>query len=163
MKKKIIINGQEILVTLNRLTHQEVSLSIEGITYNYLRMDTHTHPHEIVLKQSNTHHLFHWHGKRGVIDGQDVTVEEIFHAKSKKSSTEEDRDEMLSPMPGKILQIHVKKGDAVKKGQILAVMEAMKMEHTITSPRKGIISSVACRSGDRVEGGAVIIKLEKRT
>ena len=163
MKKKLIINGKETLVTLHRLTHREISLSIDGVTYDYSRMGTDAHPFEMALKQDNTHHLFPWHGESGVIDGQDVSVEEISLAKSKSSSGDEHLDEIHSPMPGKMLQIHVKAGDTVEEGQTLAVMEAMKMEHAILSPRQGVISSVSCQSNERVEGGAVIIQLEKRT
>lgn len=43
-----------------------------------------------------------------------------------------------APMPGKVVSFAVKAGDAVKKGQALAVMEAMKMEHTIAAPADGI-------------------------
>ena len=161
MKKKILINGQETLVTIHRLTNKEISLSIDETTYDYLQINTDGQPFEMALKDSNNNHLFHWHGDRGIIDGQDVIVEEAYPAGTKAAvAGKEDSDEIYSPMPGKILQIHAKKGDTVKEGQLLAVMEAMKMEHSIKSPREGIVSSVLYRPDDRVEGGAVIIKLE---
>lgn len=164
MKKKLLINGQETLITIHRLTPKEISLSIDGTTHNYLRMNADTQACEMALRDRNINHLFPWHAGRGVIDGQDITVEEISPMKAQTSPMgKADNDEICSPMPGKILQIHAQKGDAVEEGQVLAVMEAMKMEHSIKSPRKGIISTLQGKPGDRVEGGAVIIKLESRS
>ena len=164
MKKKLLINGQETLVTIHRLTPQEVSLSLDGATYDYLRVDTDIQTCEIVLRDGNRNHLFPWHGTRGVIDGQDVAVEEASPLGAKASPMEtEDSDEIRSPMPGKILQIHAQQGSSVEEGQVLAVMEAMKMEHSIKSPRKGVVSTLLGKPGERVEGGAVIIKLEARS
>eukprot|EP01113_Clastostelium_recurvatum_P037864 TRINITY_DN5581_c0_g1_i3.p1 TRINITY_DN5581_c0_g1~~TRINITY_DN5581_c0_g1_i3.p1 ORF type:complete len:740 (+),score=209.11 TRINITY_DN5581_c0_g1_i3:43-2262(+) len=58
---------------------------------------------------------------------------------------------LLSPMPGKVVKVMAKKGDAVKKGQPLMIMEAMKMEHTIRSPGDGTVSAVHYAVGDLVE------------
>ena len=55
-----------------------------------------------------------------------------------------------APMHGKVLSIDVKKGERVEKGQRLGVIEAMKMEHVLTSPVEGIVSEVAVNAGDQV-------------
>lgn len=57
---------------------------------------------------------------------------------------------VVAPMPGTILSINVKAGDTVKKGQILCILEAMKMENEIMSGVDGTISSVAINTGDSV-------------
>ena len=62
-------------------------------------------------------------------------------------------------MPGKVVSFAVKAGDAVKKGQPLAVMEAMKMEHTITAPNDGTVSDVFYAVGDQVADGAELLAL----
>ena len=54
----------------------------------------------------------------------------------------------------------MKAGDAVKKGQALAVMEAMKMEHTIAAPADGTVSEVLYAPGDQVAEGAELLKLQ---
>jgi 3-methylcrotonyl-CoA carboxylase alpha subunit len=59
-------------------------------------------------------------------------------------------------MPGRVVKLMAKAGDAVKKGQALMILEAMKMEHTITSPREGVVERVAFRENDLVPADAVL-------
>jgi aspartate aminotransferase-like enzyme len=51
-------------------------------------------------------------------------------------------------------------GDKVRAGQLLVVVEAMKMEHSVTAPRDGTVASVACAEGDRVEDGIELVTLD---
>ncbi|MDX1467726.1 MAG: biotin carboxylase N-terminal domain-containing protein [Acidimicrobiia bacterium] len=66
-----------------------------------------------------------------------------------------------APMPGKILQIGVAVGDEVEDGQVLIVMEAMKMEHTLRAPHGGIVTELRCQVGDQVEGDAVLAVVDE--
>lgn len=66
---------------------------------------------------------------------------------------------VTSPMPGNILDVKVSQGDSVKMGQILIMLEAMKMENEITSPCDGIVSSVLVKKGDTVDAGAVMVTI----
>ena len=66
---------------------------------------------------------------------------------------------LTAPMPGKVVSFAVKAGDAVKKGQALAVMEAMKMEHTIAAPADGTVSELLYAPGDQVAEGSELLKL----
>ena len=66
---------------------------------------------------------------------------------------------LTAPMPGKVVSFAVKAGDAVKKGQALAVMEAMKMEHTIAAPADGVVAELLYAPGDQVMEGAELLKL----
>ncbi len=66
---------------------------------------------------------------------------------------------LTAPMPGKVVSFAVKAGDAVKKGQPLAVMEAMKMEHTIAAPADGTVAELLFAPGDQVAEGAELLKL----
>lgn len=64
-----------------------------------------------------------------------------------------------APMPGNILKINCKAGDAVKKGDVLAVLEAMKMENDICAPADGTVASVEVAQGATVETDAVLVTL----
>lgn len=64
-----------------------------------------------------------------------------------------------APMPGNILDVKVAVGDSVSSGQVLCILEAMKMENEIVSPQDGTISSVNVSKGDSVEAGQVIITM----
>lgn len=63
---------------------------------------------------------------------------------------------VTSPMPGNILSVNVQNGASVKKGDVLMVLEAMKMENEIMSPCDGTVVSVNVQSGASVETGAVL-------
>lgn len=64
-----------------------------------------------------------------------------------------------APMPGNILDVKVSVGAAVTSGQVLCILEAMKMENEIVSPQDGTVASVNVSKGDSVEAGQVIITL----
>ena len=64
-----------------------------------------------------------------------------------------------APMPGNILKVNVTAGQAVKKGDVLMILEAMKMENEIMSPVDGTVASVGVNAGATVESGAVLCTL----
>ena len=63
---------------------------------------------------------------------------------------------VVSPMPGNILSVNVQYGSAVKKGDVLMILEAMKMENEIMAPCDGTVTSVSVQKGAAVESGAVL-------
>ena len=64
-----------------------------------------------------------------------------------------------APMPGNILDVKVSNGASVKAGQVLVILEAMKMENEIVAPQDGTVASVNVNKGDTVEAGQTIITL----
>jgi 3-methylcrotonyl-CoA carboxylase alpha subunit len=64
-----------------------------------------------------------------------------------------------APMPGKVVSFAVKAGDAVIKGQVVAVMEAMKMEHAMTAPADGTVGELLYAAGEQVAEGAALLTL----
>ena len=68
---------------------------------------------------------------------------------------------LTAPMPGKVVSFLAKAGDTVQRGQALAVMEAMKMEHTITAPRDGVVEELLYAVGDQVAEGGELLRLAK--
>ena len=65
-----------------------------------------------------------------------------------------------APMPGNILSVNVAAGDTVKKGQVLMVLEAMKMENEIMAPQDGKVTAVAVAKGAAVESGALLCTIQ---
>ena len=66
---------------------------------------------------------------------------------------------LASPMPATVIRINVAPGDAVKKGDTLLVLEAMKMELPVRASADGLVESVACREGELVQAGVTLISL----
>jgi 3-methylcrotonyl-CoA carboxylase alpha subunit len=67
--------------------------------------------------------------------------------------------EIKAPMHGKVLALLVNDGERVEKGQRLAVIEAMKMEHTLTAPRAGCVGGIAVSVGNQVAEGARVMAI----
>ena len=66
---------------------------------------------------------------------------------------------VTAPMSGKVLNVKASAGQAVKKGDVLLVLEAMKMENDIVAPQDGTVASIDCAAGQSVETGAVLATL----
>jgi 3-methylcrotonyl-CoA carboxylase alpha subunit len=63
----------------------------------------------------------------------------------------------VAPMPGKIIELRVAEGDSVQAGQVLMIMEAMKMEHSVTAPQDGTVGQILVTAGDQVDADALLV------
>ncbi len=86
---------------------------------------------------------------------QIIVNDQLAHA----GEVHEEGGRLTAPMPGKVVSFSIQKGDKVSKGQALAVMDAMKMEHTICSPSDGVVEELLYLPGDQVAEGAELLKL----
>ncbi|MFZ3084734.1 biotin carboxylase N-terminal domain-containing protein [Rhodoferax ferrireducens] len=84
-----------------------------------------------------------------------VAIDALAHA----GDSQVEGGRLTAPMPGKVVSFAVKAGDKVSKGQPLAVMDAMKMEHTIAAPMDGVVAELLYAPGDQVVEGAELLKL----
>ncbi|HOP14189.1 MAG TPA: acetyl-CoA carboxylase biotin carboxyl carrier protein subunit, partial [Lentimicrobium sp.] len=71
-----------------------------------------------------------------------------------------DLSKIVSPMPGKVIKVNVPEGEKVYKGQVLLVVEAMKMENNVLSPADGLIKRLYVKEGDTVDGSALLVNLD---
>ena len=69
----------------------------------------------------------------------------------------------IAPMPGKVIELRVAEGDTVQAGQVLLIMEAMKMEHTVTAPHDGSVTTVSVAAGDQVDADALLAVVEQQS
>jgi len=100
--------------------------------------------------QGETAHLFTPQGATRI-----TVLDPLAHA----GEAAQEGGRLTAPMPGKVVSFAVKAGDRVLAGQPLAVMEAMKMEHTISAPKDGVVAELLYAPGDQVADGAELLKL----
>ena len=103
-----------------------------------------------VYRNGDVAHVFTAQGATQII-----AIDALAHA----GAADGEVGRLTAPMPGKVVSFAVKAGDAVKKGQPLAVMDAMKMEHTIAAPFDGMVAELLFAPGDQVTEGAELLKL----
>lgn len=77
-----------------------------------------------------------------------------------KSAGGQGATKVNAPMPGKILSVKASAGQAVKKGDVLMILEAMKMENEVVAPSDGTVASIDVTEGSSVEAGAVLATLD---
>ena len=102
-----------------------------------------------VVREGETLHVFH---------GGKLTQLALFDALAHAGGDDAHGGKLAAPMPGKIVALLAAKGAQVKKGTPLLVMEAMKMEHTITAPSDGTVQEFLFAAGDQVAEGAELLK-----
>jgi len=79
---------------------------------------------------------------------------------STRRARQHDEAALSAPMPATVVAINVAAGQAVKAGDTLVVLEAMKMEMAITAPHDGTVRTIACRVGELVQPGVPLVELE---
>jgi len=97
---------------------------------------------------------FHFNGK---------TYQKEILSRSKrrgKSTSESNKNSIVSPMPGKILSVKVSEGQSLKKGDLIVVMEAMKMEYSLKAPAECKVKSIKCSEGEQVNLKQLLIELD---
>ena len=117
--------------------------------------------HDVLLGQRRLRLSVYAHGERVAVfaaEGQAVLrhVDAIAHAGD--AAVEAGR--LTAPMPGKVVAFFAQPGDQVSRGQPLAVMEAMKMEHTLAAPRDGVVAELLYAVGDQVAEGGELLRLQ---
>lgn len=148
-ENKCIYHSEELNATQESTDDGFTVMTVNGISY----------PVEVVSNHQNEYEL--------LINGvsYNFSVETPFSLQRKKLLTSQASESttirLKAPMPGKILDVMVKTGDAVKAGDTLLILEAMKMQNAILASTKGIIKRVLVKEGDTTSKSDLLIELEK--
>ena len=94
------------------------------------------------------------------IDGHTYVIEARGNRNRPRSRAHEDDTALASPMPATVATIQVRVGQDVSQGDLLIMLEAMKMELPIKAPRGGRIKSIACEPGELVQAGVPLVELD---
>lgn len=145
MKKfKFTIQGNKYDVNIVSVEDNIAEIEVNGATFT-VEVDK-------VIAQSKTPKLV----RSVAVPSTDVSPSQ---QKTSAPTTPKGVGFIKSPLPGVILNVHVKEGDAVKVGTKLITLEAMKMENNINADKDGIIKSVKVKTGDSVLEGDVLIEI----
>ena len=90
----------------------------------------------------------------------ELTLVDPFHLEQNEENAS---DIIIAPLPGRISSVHCKKGERVVAGAPILVLEAMKMEHTMTAPKDGILVELLVDVGDQVDEGSLLVRLDLET
>jgi len=145
MKKfKFTIQGNSYEVEIQNIEDDLAEIEVNGSLYK-------VEIHREVKQPSKTPTLI----RKPVEPSQNESVKKTYKPSEKLKA-----GSIRAPLPGTILQIKKKVGDEVKSGDLLLIMEAMKMENNINADRSGKITALKCNVGDSVLEGDVLIEIE---
>ena len=155
------IRGGAHVLFMERLHDGATVMEIDGDRHVFSVRALGDGRHDVTLGHDRALITVYTRGEQTVVfaplgTGTITEIDPIAHAGD--HAGEEGR--LTAPMPGKLIALPVKKGEAVSKGQVLAVMEAMKMEHTITAPRDGVVDELLHAVGDQVAEGGELLRLK---
>lgn len=166
MKLQAEINGEKHEVEINR-DGRNVTATVDGRRYE---LDVSEPEKEVLLvKNANKVSQVFVSPKAGsefgvTIHGQDIDVEIIDPKRLRSAGDNHDhmdgRAEIKTAMPGKVVRILVKTGAEVAKGDGVIVVEAMKMQNELKSPKDGTVREIRAADGDTVNAGEVLVVIE---
>jgi len=142
----LTLDGHRFEVDSLVLPHGAVSMLVEGRSYSV----------EFEERDDDITVLLN-----GQLSRLDVVDERRLRLRAISASFEASGKQVVAaPMPGKVVKLLVKAGDAVEEGQGLVVVEAMKMENELKAPKAGTVTEVAVAEGATVENGARLVVVE---
>ncbi len=156
-------HGEHHIAHVERGHAGQMVLAIDGKRWPLQLVSRGANVHDVTLGETRHVLTVYATGERLSIfapDGAAVLseIDPIVHAADGAAA---EGGRLTAPMPGKVIAFLAAVGDSVKLGQPLAVMEAMKMEHTITAPRDGTVKEILYGVGDQVSEGGELLRLEK--
>lgn len=144
---KFRINGNEYNVEINSVEGNIAEVTVNGAAYQ-VEMDASTSSATTAKTQSVNNTV-----------AEPVEATKTAGASTSSATAAGAGKPVTSPLPGVIIEVSVKEGQAVKAGQKVAVLEAMKMENEIQAPADGTVTAVLVNKGDSVLEGAEIVKI----
>ena len=151
-----------IAPTLHRLHDGATVLQLGGQRWSFSTCSLGGAVHDVQLGTQRLTLTVYAHGERYAVFAEAGSALASLHdpiAHAGDGAAEGGR--LTAPMPGKVVSYLAAPGDTVKRGQALAVMEAMKMEHTLSAPHDGVVQELLYAVGDQVAEGGELLRLQK--
>ena len=116
----------------------------------------HTRKFTLWLTVQGTGYVIHWHGRAYPVNLELASARRLRHHLREHSTAKAEEEMVTAYMPGLIVKVEVKEGQAIQKGDGLLVIDAMKMENEIRSPCDGVIEKVSVEAGLEVSRGQLL-------
>ena len=149
-KDQYLVNGKQIIFDLQTIDQNRVSIIHDNRSYLAEMVELNREEKTCVIKVNGNEYTL------SIKDQYD----ELLHRLGMDKLIGSKIADLKAPMPGLVLNVLVKNGDSIKKGDNLLVLEAMKMENIIKSPADLHVKMIRIKSGDKVEKGQVLINFE---
>jgi biotin carboxyl carrier protein len=140
---QLSVNGEKIQADLTPINADGLYMLLNGDRRRNLHVDS----------RGNSAYTVTSRGKHVV-----ARVENGANLFNRRADTSSSND-LLAPMPGMVIQVLVKEGDAVQKGQVVVVLESMKMQMEMRAPQDGTVAKVAVQPHSTVEKGSLLLRL----
>lgn len=144
---KVKVDGETFFVEVEEISQKPIIKHIENIKTGKIVADEKKAEEEKLEEKRET-----------------ISAVPVDYPSNNSASTQIEKpkgDFILSPLPGKIISINVKQGQKIKKGDLILVIEAMKMENEIFASHDSTVKEIFVKSGDSVETNAKLIRLER--
>ena len=99
-----------------------------------------------------------WHAQRGAVD---LFIEDASFDPPEGAGGGAAGNELRAPFNGKVVAVRAVAGQQVAQGDVLVIVESMKLEHSLGAPRAGVVAGIAVEAGQQVAPGQVLVTLEK--
>ena len=143
----LIKDDQEAVIKVIALDENKVVLSFDDTVHELFRSENQDEGFD-----------FHWKGQIfNLMDPGQLKHQDFYESIHEASSN----GSLKSPMPGKVIKVMVKTDQVVNKGDLLLIVEAMKMENSILAPKEGIIQEITVKAGDMVDGNKILIIMKE--
>lgn len=145
--------------TIVQINDKEYQYVVKNITNNSIQLAINNDCYKFTLSVNNNNKtILGFKGHNFELFRYDVLFNNDFYEAEHKGITS---DIIKSPMPGKLIKVLISAGNEVKKGDVLLVVEAMKMENNILASRDATIEEVFVKEGEMVDGSKILIKLKE--
>ncbi len=142
-----INNGIKLPIQAAALNENELAIEIDGIYRRYqVAFDEQT----VFLSHDGSGYKFR------ILTAQEASLKEVDKSTS-------DNGSVSAPMPGLVVSVNVSLGDTVAAGDVVVVLESMKLLQNLAAPRAGVVTSVCCQAGSTVDSGAILIEIESES
>lgn len=164
IQKKFLINDKLVTISNLKISLDEAEFEYQGKKFIFKSRPTYTDEINIISDKGESHKILRTNNDY-FFKGESYEVRSSERT-SRIAFENNDNDiikgqKLMAPMPGKILKLNKKVGEPVVKGEVLLIMEAMKMEHALKANKDGVVSKILKFEGEQVSSKEILLIIDE--